>query len=109
LVHRDGIVSEKDIEESSADDELILKWLSTKTITQIDNKEIELNYESRRVGVSVPFVGIKQSYMQRKFKIKDKISFDINDFNDISYTCISFVQELYNVMPKNDISTNNPV
>lgn len=104
LEHRHGIVGEKDIKRSPSN-ELILKWYSIKTFTKIEDKQIELDYEYRKDGIFVENLQIKPFTNERKFKINDKITLDINDFNGISYTCLAFVQELFNIMPKD--STNN--
>ncbi|MCX6320454.1 MAG: hypothetical protein NTX93_01430 [Bacteroidia bacterium] len=99
LIHRHGEVGEKDIKNSLSDD-LRLKWISLKFWTNIDGQQTEITYDFRKDGVIVDNLSCKTIKNEKVFKLKDKISLDINEFNDIACTCATFSRELFRLMPR---------
>jgi len=99
LVHRHGIVSAKDIKNSTTGD-LRLKWISLGSFTQIDGQEIEITYNYRKDGITVPNVLHKQFSNEKIFKVGDKVAIDLSEFNGFSYTCIEFALQLFKMMPQ---------
>jgi hypothetical protein len=99
LVHRHGIVSEKDIKNSVSGD-LRLKWSSLKFFTKKDGEEVEITYDFRKDGVLIPEFTIKHVQNEKEFKLGEKITLSIEDFNGISFTCLNFVTALHNELPK---------
>lgn len=97
FVHRNGFVSFKDINPSTND--LRLKWNSLKFYTIIDGHKKEITYEYRKDGVIVSNLSMEEIKNEKIFKLNDKILIDLEEFNNISYSCILFIQELYKSMP----------
>ena len=99
LVHRYGTVGEKDIKNSSTGD-LQLKWISLKFWANINGQQTEINYDLRKDGIIVNDLSHQTIKNEKTFKLNDKISFDINEFNGIAYTCATFARELFSLMPR---------
>jgi hypothetical protein len=98
LVHRHGLVGEKDIKTSPTKD-LRLKWISLKYWTNIEGEQMEITYNFRKDSIIVKNLEIEQIRNEKVFKSGDKILLDINEFNHISYTCYQFITRLYTLMP----------
>ena len=98
LVHRHGTVGEKDIKNAPTSD-LQLKWISLKFWTKINDQQTEITYDLRKDGLTVKELSYKTIKNVKAFKIGDKISLDINEFNGIAYTCASFANALFPLMP----------
>lgn len=98
LVHRHGIVGDKDI-KNSATSELSLKWITLKIWVEIEGKQVEMSYDLRKDGISVDSMSFKQVPRERAFRLGEKVLINIDEFNDISFTCSSFVSELMQLMP----------
>jgi hypothetical protein len=103
LVHRHGIVSEKDIKNSSTGD-LRLKWNSLKFLTTIKGAQKEITFAMRKDGLIINDLSIKTIRKVKIFNLGDKIEIDINDFNGISKTCADFALSLFQLIPQ----PNNP-
>lgn len=99
LVHRHGIIGPKDVRYSRSKD-LRLTWLSLSLWTIQEGKHIELNIESRKKGIIITNILPKTTNHERIFQLGDKISFSINEFNGMEYTCVTFVQELFQLIPR---------
>lgn len=74
-------------------------WIFEKYFTTTDGKEIEITYDFRKDGVTIPGLIIKQIKNEKVFTVGDKITLDINEFNGISYNCLTFVLELFKHLP----------
>jgi hypothetical protein len=99
LVHRHGTVGEKDVKNSPTDD-LQLKWISQKFWAIVDGEQIEVTYNIRKDGIVVSQLSHQTIRNEKIFKIGNKISFDINEFNGIAYTCAIFASNLFLLMPR---------
>lgn len=96
LIHRHGVVEEKDVKNSTTD-ELKLKYTSLVFWTNINGELKEITYELRKDGIKAH--QISEVNKEKIFKLGDKVSIDITEFNDIAYTCASFATSLYSLMP----------
>jgi hypothetical protein len=99
LVHRDGVVEDTDIKNSMTNS-LHLKWISLKFWTTVAGKQTEITYDLRKDGVTVTDINYETTNNEKVFKLKDKISLNINEFNGIAYTCSTFAQNLFQVLPR---------
>lgn len=97
LVHRDGMVSDKDVKNNN---EIELKWISLKWYTKINEVSTEITYDMRKNGITVNNLEYKVIDNKKSFELGQKISIDINEFNGIAYTCSEFAHYLYSSMPK---------
>lgn len=97
LVHRGGLVSNKDVKNNN---ELELRWISLKWYTKINEVSTEITYDMRKNGITVNNLDYKVVDNKKSFKLGQKISINLNEFNGIAYTCSEFAQYLYSSMPK---------
>jgi len=97
LVHRGGIVSDKDLKNNN---ELELKWISLKWYTKINEVSTEITYDLRKNEIAVNNIEYMVIDNKKSFELGQKISIDINEFNGIAYTCSEFANYLYSSMPK---------
>lgn len=100
LVHRNGRVSKVDLKKTS-DSHLTLRYLENVVIGTVNGKEFELKWEHKVNEIKldkypkyIPTPRIKQ------FALNEKIIIDANVFNDVSFTCVRFTQELMRSLPK---------
>jgi hypothetical protein len=98
LVHRHGLVGQKDIKNSPTND-LQLKWIERKFWTTSKNKRKEINYDLRKSGVIIDNLSCKTIKNKKTFKLKEKVFLDINEFNSLAYTCAIFANKMYSLMP----------
>lgn len=101
LVHRHGIVSEKDIKDST-DGKLHLKWISLQSYTIINGEKHIITYEMRKKEITVPNLYYERILNEKVFKLKEKISLSINEFNGIAATCAEFAYSLFGFMPRSE-------
>lgn len=94
LVHRQGIVSEKDLNDKDSET-LNLKWQSLNYYEIKGEEKILLDYRTRKNGIKVQNLHIEPNDNLKQFKLKSKVSIDINEFNGISVTCTKFAHALY--------------
>lgn len=99
LVHRHGTVGQKDIKNSPTGD-LRLKWISLKFWTKINGLQTEITYDLRKDGIIADGLSIQTIKNEKVFKLGNKISLDINEFNGIAYTCATFANGLFPIMPR---------
>jgi hypothetical protein len=99
LVHRHGTVLNKDIKNSPTGD-LRLKWVSLKFWTTKDGEQTEITYDFRKDGVTVDNLSYTTISNEKVFKLGDKILLDINEFNGIAFTCATFANGLFPLMPQ---------
>lgn len=93
MVHRDGVVQQKDL-SSSDTEKLILKWISIKNYTTQNGERIVLDYKTRENGIFIQNLEMEQIQNMKQFNLNDKIVIDLNEFNEVSYTCSMFVNNL---------------
>jgi hypothetical protein len=98
LVHRHGIVGEKDIKGLSQKS-LRLKWVSLETTTMKDGQEKSLSFDVRKEGIVVDNLVLKHVEKEKAFQLGEKISLNINEFNGVTFTCTTFANLLYLLMP----------
>jgi hypothetical protein len=98
LVHRNGVVGEKDVKNSLTND-LRLKWISIKFWTEKNGQQEEINFMFRKDKVTVNNLSYKPIKNEKIFKVGDKVELDINEFNGIAFTCLSFANNLFPLMP----------
>jgi hypothetical protein len=99
MVHRDGVVQEKDLKDSSSG-KLILKWISIKNYTIRNGERIALDYRTREHGILIQNMEVELVRNEKQFKLNDKIEINLNEFNEISYTCSEFVNALLRTILK---------
>lgn len=99
LVHRHGIVSEKDVRDSS-DGKLHLKWISLQLYTVVDGKKVVITHEMRKNRMTIYNWGYDRIPNEKVFILGEKISLSINEFNGIAATCAEFARSLFDFMPK---------
>jgi len=93
MVHRDSVVQQKDLMGTDMET-LNLKWISLNYYTIQNGERIALDYKSRVNRIRVKKMEIEKVHKIKKFKLKDRILIDLNEFNGISYTCSEFVNTL---------------
>ena len=99
LIHRYGVVEQIDI-KNSLNNDLLLKWTSLKFWTTVDGMQTEITYDFRKDGIIISDLNCDAIKNERIFKLKDKISLDINEFNGIAYTCATFAKNLFQLIPR---------
>ncbi len=70
-----------------------------KNSTIVNGKQIDITYDYRKDTVLVNNLTLEIVSKQKEFRLGEEIILDINEFNDISYTCYMFVTKLYSLMP----------
>lgn len=98
LVHGGGVVRKNDTGTNKS--VLTLKYISQINFTEIDGERIILDYDKRASGITVSNFNMLFKSKERTFQIGEEISLEIDDFNEISFTCIQFVSSLLNEMPR---------
>ena len=99
LVHRHAIVKENDTKYSPKNN-LCLKWISTSFWTEINGNKKQITFDFRKKGVHVDNLQYKTNNKEKIFKLGERVIIDINEFNDIAYTCVIFSNNLLNLMPQ---------
>lgn len=97
LVHRNGIVSEKDINSEGS---LLLKWISIKSYALINGKETLINYELRKDPILVESLRHENYSSSKEFKLLENVVLDINVLNDIVNTCSLFAFDMRDSLKK---------
>lgn len=90
LVHRNGIVNDK---------EITLSYVAMITWMKKGDQWIEVKREHKEKGFTTELAELKQRKKEIVFKIGEAIRIDQQVFNDLAYTCIAFVQDLLKAMP----------
>jgi hypothetical protein len=103
LVHRAGIVSEKDINDD-ANQSLVLDFIDLIAFFEIEGKITELNLELKKSGVQPTKVFFESKNKTKSFKKGELVKMDQNIFNGVLYTCVSFIQQLFSKIPIPDRS-----
>jgi len=99
LVHRHGIVSGKDVKYSD-DESLRLKWISIQSYTIINGEKHIITYEMRKKGITLYNLSHEFISNEKVFKVGEKISLNINEFNGVAATCSQFANSLFPLMPR---------
>lgn len=77
-----------------------MKWTTLIFFTKKDGQTKEITYNFRENGIILDNLSYKIINKEKTYNKGDKIIIDINDFNGISYTCATFIQQLYSFMPR---------
>lgn len=93
LVHRNGIVGEKDINDKESNS-LKLKYVDYVTLIEQNGEMIELNFQLKQKNVNTSKIEFRIKPKSIEFNLGEKVILDQNIFNGVSYNCISFTYEL---------------
>lgn len=97
LVHRNGLVTEKDTND--IDNQLLkLEWVRFKLFYEKDGGEIEIQGKSVIEGGTT--IKMKQESNFIDFKIGDRINLNYKQFNEFIVTCNYFGADLVDCLPK---------
>lgn len=98
LVHRNGLVV---LEDTNNDKKTILtlKCKEMKVFRDQDGKMIPLTMEDKKDGVLVKTATFQIVSKDVEFPIGERVKMDPNILNAITYTSVTFVQELLKSMP----------
>lgn len=94
LVHRNGIVSRKDVNSKSTN-ELILKYIDLVNFADKDGELIEMKWEHKREPFIITKIGFQNREKEIAFKFGERVRLDQNLFNGVNYTCIFFILNIY--------------
>lgn len=93
LVHRNGIVTLKDINDTE-NNRLNVKYCRAKVFYIENNEEIEVvKYSVINSGATIQMKFIKESFY---FEVGEKVSINFHQFNDVLVTCMQFGLDLIN-------------
>lgn len=97
LVHRGGLVTEKDINEPS-NKKLKLCWVKLKLFYEKDGEEIELQGQTLIEGGSS--IKMRRENKEISFNIGEHIILNYRQFNEFIVTCHHFGTDLVDALPK---------
>jgi hypothetical protein len=86
LVHRDGIVTDKDVNKGT--DELVITYERLKMLKSTTSEEI---VAPTPTDTSIKIISDRATM---KFKLGDELDFNFRDFNDFNFTCTRFGKNL---------------
>lgn len=99
LVHRNGIVTDKDT-NNNEEDSLLLCFQELITLSELSGEIIEIKWEHKEKGFTTDKIGFVERQKIIQFKKTDKVILDQNIFNGVAYTCILFTLNLKALLPK---------
>jgi len=97
LVHRGGLVTEKDINDLS-NGTLKLCWIKLKLFYEKEGEEIELQGQTVIEGGSS--IKMRRENNDLSFNIGEHISINYRQFNELIVTCHHFGSDLVDALPK---------
>ncbi len=97
LVHRGGLVTEKDINNLS-EKALKLRWVKLKLFYEKDGREIEL--QGKTVIEGGTSIKMRREDNEISFKLGEHISLNYRQFNEFIVTCHHFGTDLVDALPK---------
>lgn len=97
LVHRGGLVTEKDINDLS-EKALKLRWVKLKLFYEKDGKEIEL--QGKTVIEGGTSIKMRREDNEVSFKLGEHINLNYRQFNEFIVTCHHFGVDLVDALPK---------
>lgn len=97
LVHRGGLVTEKDINDPS-NNMLKLCWVKLKLFYEKDGEEIELQGQTLIEGGSS--IKMRRENSEISFNLGEHISLNYRQFNEFIVTCHHFGTDLVDALPK---------
>ena len=97
LVHRGGLVTEKDTNDPS-NSALRLYWAKLKLFYEKEGEEIELQGQTIVEGGST--IMMRREYSEIGFNVGDSISLNYRQFNEFIVTCHLFGSDLVDALPK---------
>lgn len=100
LVHRGGVVIEKDINDK-IENTLKLKWVKFKFFYEKDGEEIEV-FKNAIIGSEgkKTTINMKKENKTISFKMGEHIVLNYNQFNEFIVTCYYFGMDLVKSLPK---------
>jgi hypothetical protein len=99
LVHRNGLVTEKDINDT-INKALKLAWVKYKIFYEKDGKEIEIMGKGVIDLGTGTMVKIRREDNSISFKQGERITFNYRQFNEFIVTCNHFGVDLVDCLPK---------
>ena len=97
LVHRDGIISNQDINDKTAS-ALRVNWYEMKTIIRKEDGEAVLTKELKKENFKLKGINFAEIRHEKLFKIKESVLFDINEVEWIGFTCSAFLNSLNSML-----------
>jgi hypothetical protein len=95
-------------QNSIADKDLVLKWISKDDYGFYNDAWIELNeYEMREKGMLLGGLNTKFLHKERTIHIGDKVELSLDEFNEIALTIVMFSTGLNNIMPLESITNQS--
>ncbi|MFN7116393.1 MAG: hypothetical protein ACK4TA_06300 [Saprospiraceae bacterium] len=97
LVHRNGVVSEFDI--NSPNSLLELNWYDYSFFVKLsDGSVVKMDYELRKNGIEIEIDKIILEKYYKAFGLGDQLNIDINEFNGLGITSINFIRAMYQMV-----------
>lgn len=93
LVHRNAIVSEKDINDESKNC-LSLYLIDLISLTEVNGDYLEIKWEHKKNGFPITNIGFQEMPREFNFSNGEKIILNQNIFNCATYTSVRFAQHL---------------
>lgn len=101
LVHRHGVVSDRDISEN--ENALNLYWLNIEYWTYDGDKKIPITFEVRKKGMTINNLSHKIVECSKSFSKNEEVTIDVNQFNGIATTCAEYANRIFELLPKENV------
>lgn len=102
LVHDNGIVSEKRLNDKE-NRLLRLKYIELAVFAEREGQIIEVKLQDKNEGFKTQWISTQSRPRDVTFSLGEHVKINQNLFNSISYTCVQFVQGMFDAMPKKQV------
>ncbi|MEN9442537.1 MAG: hypothetical protein RLZ33_2614 [Bacteroidota bacterium] len=99
LVHDNGIVNKKRLNDK-VKGQLILKYIELVVFAEKEGQIVEVKLQDKIKGFKTNRMHTQLRPKKLTFRQGDLVVINQNLFNSISYTCVQFVQGMFDAMPK---------
>ncbi|MBI1886392.1 MAG: hypothetical protein HYS09_08810 [Chloroflexi bacterium] len=96
LEHRHGVVTKKDINDPP-NNSLKMKWRRSKVFYEKDGREIEVSSGSMIEGPATVMHKLEDA--SKVFKLGERISLSVDEFNQVMFTCNVLGQDIVSKLP----------
>jgi hypothetical protein len=103
LEHRDGIVTEKDLDPTTKTLRLLLPQI--KIFIEKEGREVEIGKGSFVEADTA--IMIRNTVKEREYKLGERVIFKAEEFHDIGFGCWAFTSDLGTKLPKLDKDVSN--